>query len=848
MSISCLLHVYKFQAGCQEMKVRMCCAGLRNLLQGLSFSAKYYCKHNLPQTVCPHSKIGPKKCHILNCSKSTSCTHRTAPPGSVLPCRFFSCKQEGTKVTSKRKQNTSIVTSDLLHKNLLKSEQKNWNSISPTYKAMTKRIKEKLKELHNMYTLNSGSQRMRLGENVYFEENGCILLAKADDGSFANILQDRIFFAISFFYIIGEGNAEILFSVENLGFSDAFIQRIRISPDQRYMAISLKSENSEEATCIILKLGNLVVVEKVIPSVFSFEWAANDVLYYTTQKNLKCQNVFMTTFTYQKHTKLVYTEQDSRFFVDLYCTKDRRFLTINSNSKTSSEVWLVDCRHPFEPPALVQARTPGVIYHIEHRKDQLYILTTYGEPAEYKAILTDNYIHRINLDTYCRSYRNSKLMKAPVASSGKESWQLVYALGKKTKLVDFEMFSDDCIMFLKNAGHLYLNVISFVSHSVQSIKLPTWACEFELESHPELTTSTCYFQLSSPVQPPKRFAYSFKENNLIEQAVQEVPIITNCHTTRLLAKSKIFAMSLIVKLLLLFQDETLVPITVFHNKNSKGLHRRPLLVHVYGAYGIDLNMSFKEEKLMLIEEGWILAYCHVRGGGEQGLGWHRDGCQHNKLKGLHDLRACIRLLHLLGFSQPKHTALAAASAGGVLAGALSNTDPALIRAMVLQAPFVDVLNTMMKTHLPLTIEEQEEWGNPLEDEKCMKYIKSYCPYQNIKPQCYPSVFITAYENDERIPLTGILQYVQKLRKAALDHASRTSKKVITSFIVPGHWIPNIILDVHANGSHCDSSWEHSLNEVWSLYCTALKVARHIAFLNRELEEVCHLQHHSKSCQ
>lgn len=55
-----------------------------------------------------------------------------------------------------------------------------------------------------------------------------------------------------------------------------------------------------------------------------------------------------------------------------------------------------------------------------------------------------------------------------------------------------------------------------------------------------------------------------------------------------------------------------MPITVFHNKNSKELHRRPLLVHVYGAYGIDLNMSFKEEKLMLIEEGWILAYCHVR--------------------------------------------------------------------------------------------------------------------------------------------------------------------------------------------------------------------------------------------
>ncbi|XP_071433395.1 prolyl endopeptidase-like isoform X3 [Pithys albifrons albifrons] len=747
------------------MKIMMSCAGLRNLLQGLSFSVKHYSNMNHLQIMCPCSTIKAKKCHILDCSGS-ACTHRTVPPGSIQPWRCFSCKQEGTRIPSKRKQNTSIVTSELWHKNLLKSEQEIWNSISPTYKSMTKRIKEKLEELHSKYTFNSGSPRIRFGENVYFEENGCIFLSKADDD---------------------EGNADILFSTNDLGFSDVFIQRIRISPDQRYMAISLKSENSEEATCVIMKLGHFPVVEKVIPSVFSFEWATNDVLYYTSQKNLKCQNVFMTTFTYQKHTKLVYTEQDARFFVDIYCTKDRRFLTINSNSKTTSEVWLVDCRHPFELPALVQPRTKGVIYHIEHRNDELYILTTYGEPAEYK------------------------LMKAPIASSGKENWQLVHALEKKTKLVDFEMFSDDCIMFLKNAGHLYLNVISFVSHAVQSIKLPTWACEFELECHPEHTTSTCYFQLSSPVHPPKHFAYSFKENNLIEQAVQEVPIITNCHTTRLLAKSK---------------DETLVPITVFHNMNSKELHRKPLLVHVYGAYGIDLNMSFKEEKLMLIEEGWILAYCHVRGGGELGLSWHKDGCQLNKLKGLHDLRACITLLHKLGFSQPKHTALAAASAGGVLAGALCNTEPDLIRAVVLQAPFVDVLNTMMKTHLPLTIEEQEEWGNPLEDEKCMKYIKSYCPYQNIKPQCYPSVFITAYENDQRIPLTGVLRYVQKLREAALEHAGRTREK--------GNRIPNIILDVQTSGSHCDSSWEHSLNEV----------ARHLAFLNKELEEEGH-QYHSK---
>ncbi|XP_072188227.1 prolyl endopeptidase-like isoform X3 [Excalfactoria chinensis] len=653
------------------------CRTAKSFGRGLSFSVKHYLRNNHLQELCGKTK--PNKCHILDWSRSPC--NSTVPPRRILSWRLFSCK-EGTKITS-------ITTSEVSYKDLLKSEQENWNKISRSYKAVTKRIKEKLEELHNKYTLQLESPRIRFGGNVYFEENGYIFCSKADD-----------------------------------------------------------------------------------------EWATNDVLYYTSQKNLKCQNVFMTTFTTEKYTKLVYTEQDARFFVDIYCTKDRRFLTINSNSKTTSEVWLIDCRHPFKLPVLVQARTKGVIYHVEHRNNELYILTSYGEPAEYK------------------------LMKTSVASTSMANWKLVYAPEEKTKLIDLEMFRDHCIMFLQKAGYLYLNVIAFVSHSVQSIPLPTWACAFELEPHPEHASSTCYFQLTSPVHPPRRFAYSFKENNLIEQAAEEVPIIMNCHTTRLLAKSK---------------DETLVPITVFHNMNSKELRRKPLLVHVYGAYGIDLNMSFKEEKLMLIEEGWILAYCHVRGGGELGLRWHKDGCQHNKLKGLHDLKACIMLLHELGFSQPKYTALTAASAGGVLAGAICNSDPELIRAMVLQAPFVDVLNTMMKTHLPLSTEEQEEWGNPLADEKCMKYIKSYCPYHNIKPQCYPSVFITAYDSDQRVPLTGILQYVQKLRKATLDHASRTRKK--------GNGIPNIILDVQASGSHCDSSWEDSLNEV----------ARHLAFLKKELQ-------------
>lgn len=74
----------------------------------------------------------------------------------------------------------------------------------------------------------------------------------------------------------------------------------------------------------------------------------------------------------------------------------------------------------------------------------------------------------------------------------------------------------------------------------------------------------------------------------------------------------------------------------------------------------------------------------VRGGGELGLRWHKDGCMMKKHNGIQDLQACIKLLHELGYSQPMQTALMSTSAGGVLAGAICNIAPHLIRAVVLQ--------------------------------------------------------------------------------------------------------------------------------------------------------------------
>ena len=65
-------------------------------------------------------------------------------------------------------------------------------------------------------------------------------------------------------------------------------------------------------------------------------------------------------------------------------------------------------------------------------------------------------------------------------------------------------------------------------------------------------------------------------------------------------------------------------------------------------------------------------------------------------------------------------------------GAVANLAPEQFAAIVAAVPFVDALTTILDPALPLTVIEWEEWGNPIEDPRCTRYMKSYTPYENVR--------------------------------------------------------------------------------------------------------------------
>nr|XP_033468779.1 prolyl endopeptidase-like [Epinephelus lanceolatus] len=544
------------------------------------------------------------------------------------------------------------------------------------------------------------------------------------------------------------------------------VQRIRLSPHEKHLAATLKAAHREEPRCVVVRLETFPHLDPphvvlTLDKVLSFEWATDQVLFYTTLEGLRCSRVFRLDLTSTgSRITSVYEETHPDVFVEVALSRNRQILSINCSSRSSSEVLLIDRATSHLEPVLVQPRQLDLLYHVEHWRQYLIILANTGPGQEYQVV------------------------QAPLSEPSMVSWVPVFTPGPGTAIKDMDVVGDHCVLVARTPASELVLIVVPLTHPQEAytVQLPSWACAIQTKK-PGMADqcSVLEFLISSPVHFPVPQCLYLEDGLLLSSTEDGSSPETQCNytTTHLEAIS---------------QDGTSVPVTLFHTSAVEGLKQTPLLVHVYGAYGRDLNMDFSPEKRLLLEQGWALAYCHIRGGGEQGLSWQRQARVEGKQRGVEDLRACLHHLFSSGVSSPLLTALTACSAGAVPVGALCNTHPHMMRAVTLQAPFLDVLGTMENPSLPLTLEDREEWGDPLGNPEHRLTISSYCPLHNITPQCYPSILLTAYSDDARVPLAGVLKYAEQLSNAIHTHFTTKPKSERET-------APNVVLNIQPGANH-----------------------------------------------
>lgn len=528
------------------------------------------------------------------------------------------------------------------------------------------------------------------------------------------------------------------------------VDAVEASPDHKWLAYSVDIDGSERHQ---VRFKNLETGEHspevIMGAATSLEWAetaANEervVFYSLLDAQDRPDRIARHVLGHSPDQDVtVYKEADPQMFVGIGKTRSREYILLESHGKVTSEVQFISAHTPYADFKMVEPRKRGVTYSVDHHGDQFLIVTN---------------------DTV----QNFRLCSAPVNSPGAADWKELRR-GTPTLLIkDIDPFKNFWVLFERENGLPQLRVIDLIKKDEHVIEFPEPTYQVGSGGNPEFETEIYRLGYTSMVTPSSVIDYNLRDRSRVVRKTQKIP---SGYDPSLYQSEYVFATA---------EDGVKIPISLVYKKagfKKDGSH--PLYLYGYGSYGMSMPATFSTVRLSLLDRGFVYAIAHIRGGSEMGRPWYETAKFLTKKTTFSDFVTSAKFLAKEGFGREGEIIISGGSAGGMLVGAALNMAPGLYKAAVADVPFVDVLNTMLDTTLPLTPIEFEEWGNP-QNPDYYHYMKSYSPYDNVQPREYPHMLVTSGLNDPRVTYWEPAKWVAKLREL------KTDKNLLIQFIHMG---------------------------------------------------------------
>lgn len=174
---------------------------------------------------------------------------------------------------------------------------------------------------------------------------------------------------------------------------------------------------------------------------------------------------------------------------------------------------------------------------------------------------------------------------------------------------------------------------------------------------------------------------------------------------------------------------------------------RPAILTGYGGFGVPLTPVYAADSLAWVEAGGLLAVANLRGGGEEGEQWHRDGMLERKQNVFDDYIAAAEHLVATGLTTPDRLAAWGESNGGLLVGAALTQRPDLFAAAVCAAPLLDMARY---ERTGLGSSWTAEYGTAA-DPGQLDRLLAYSPYHAVRQGVrYPATLFAVSAADTRV--------------------------------------------------------------------------------------------------
>ena len=505
---------------------------------------------------------------------------------------------------------------------------------------------------------------------------------------------------------------------------------LEVSDDGRLLAYSTDVTGFREYRLVVRDLESGALIAGPYEKTGSVAWAADGkTLFYAVEDSAKR---FFQIWRQELAggRELVLEEPDERFRLHVDRTRSRRFLLLQSESHTTSEIHVLPAEHPRAPARLLIPRVPEREVEAAH--------------------LGDGWLLRVN-----DAGPNFRVVRVAEPDSDPAHWQELLPHRDDVMVEGLDAFAGYWVAWERSQGLTRIRVTERPGGQVRYVTLPEPVYEASAGPNPEWESDALRYEYESPVTPPSVFDYDVVagSSRLLKQ--REIP--GGFDAKRYGCERRSVAAS----------DGTPIPVSLVFRRDPPLERPAPLLLTGYGAYGLSFPVGFSSNRLSLLDRGVGVAVAHVRGGGELGKRWHDAGRMARKRNSFDDFVSVAEALVREGLTEPARLAIEGGSAGGLLVTAATNLRRDLFGAVIAQVPFVDVLNTMSDASLPLTVGEYEEWGNPSLAEQ-YAWLRQYCPYSNLAPGAYPAMLVRTSLHDSQVMFWEPAKYVARLRTLKTD--------------------------------------------------------------------------------
>lgn len=210
-------------------------------------------------------------------------------------------------------------------------------------------------------------------------------------------------------------------------------------------------------------------------------------------------------------------------------------------------------------------------------------------------------------------------------------------------------------------------------------------------------------------------------------------------------------------------DGTMVPMSLVYRKGLRWDGSHPVDLEGYGAYGITEEPYFSTTRIAWMERGGISAYCHSRGGGWYGEGWHQAGMIATKPHTWEDFVACGQWLVEHKYTSKAHLGGEGTSAGGISIGRAITSRPDLFAAAL---DVVGVSNALRSEFSPNGPPNVPEFGS-VKTEAGFRALYAMDAYQHVvNGTKYPAVMLITGYNDPRVSSWELAKFAARLEQAS----------------------------------------------------------------------------------